>query len=48
MIAAGARRLDAGDPLPALSMSTVAHGTITVPDWFGVAWGVLLLYRAGW
>ncbi len=40
--------LDNGEPLPVLSMDTVTHGTISVPDYFGVGWGVLLLYRAHW
>jgi hypothetical protein len=40
--------LDTGDRLPALTVATVAHGELTVPDAFGAGWGVLLLYRAHW
>jgi len=48
MARAGTRLLDSGETLPAVSMETVAHGRITVPDRFGESWGVLLLYRAHW
>ena len=40
--------LDAGDPLPAVSFDTVAHGPVHVPEHFGDGWGLLLVYRAGW
>ena len=40
--------LDTGEPLPVLSMDTVAHGRVALPDAFGDGWGVLLLYRAHW
>ncbi len=40
--------LDSGEVLPTLSMDTVAHGRLTVPDHFGNGWGVFLLYRAYW
>jgi hypothetical protein len=48
MARAGANIPDTGEPLPALSMDTVAHGRLALPDAFGDAWGVLLLYRAHW
>ena len=48
MARAGTTMLDSGDALPALTMETVAHGRIAVPDCFGDGWGVLLLYRAHW
>jgi len=48
MARAGTSILDSGEPLPALSMDTVAHGRLVVPDGFGDGWGVLLLYRAHW
>lgn len=48
MARAGTRILDNGDTLPRLTMETVAHGRIAVPDCFGDGWGVLLLYRAHW
>ena len=40
--------LDAGSKLPTLSMDTVSHGKISVPDRFQGGWGVFLLYRAHW
>jgi len=40
--------LDNGEPLPVVSMDTVAHGRLALPDAFGDGWGVLLLYRAHW
>jgi hypothetical protein len=40
--------LDAGETLSTLSMQTVSHGTISVPEWFGGGWGVFLVYRAHW
>ena len=40
--------LDSGDVFPALDMDTVAHGRLTLPDAFGIAWGVFLLYRGHW
>ena len=42
------RRFDAGDSLPDLPLTTLAHGDVSVPSWFGDRWGVLLVYRAGW
>jgi hypothetical protein len=48
MARAGTQILDSGDTLPVLGMDTVAHGRISVPQWFGGGWGVLLLYRAHW
>ena len=46
MTRAGTKILD--ETLPALSMDTVAHGRLTVPDHFGRGSGVFLLYRAHW
>ena len=40
--------LDSGDRFPALSMETVNHGRLTLPDVFGDGWGVFLVYRAHW
>ncbi len=40
--------LDSGDTFPVLTMETVRHGRITVPDIFGEGWGVFLAYRAHW
>ncbi len=40
--------LDSGDKFPALAFETVAHGRLDLPDWFGDAWGVFLVYRAHW
>jgi hypothetical protein len=48
MARAGANILDSGQPLPTIGMETVAHGHITLPDWFAGRWGVLLVYRAHW
>jgi hypothetical protein len=48
MARAGTSIVDSGEPLPALSMDTVAHGRLALPDAFGNGWGVLLLYRAHW
>ena len=48
MARAGTHILDTGDILPTLSMDTVAHGRVTVPDRFAQGWGVFLLYRAHW
>lgn len=48
MARAGTRILDSGEPFPALTMETVAHGPLSLPDAFGDGWGVLLLYRAHW
>ncbi len=40
--------LDSGDRFPPLTMETVAHGRITLPDALGKGWGVLLVYRGYW
>ena len=48
MARAGTKILDSGEPLPIFSVDTVAHGRLTVPDYFGSGWGVFLLYRAHW
>ena len=48
MARAGNRLLDSGETLPSLTMETMAHGRISVPEWFSGGWGVLLIYRAHW
>ena len=48
MARASGSLLDSGEPLPSLSMETVAHGRVTVPDGFSPGWGVFLIYRAHW
>jgi hypothetical protein len=48
MTRAGTKILDSGDILPTLSIETVAHGRLTVPDHFGQGGGVFVLYRAHW
>ena len=48
MARAGNRILDSGETLPVVSMDTVAHGRIGLPEWFGGGWGVFLLYRGHW
>jgi hypothetical protein len=40
--------LDGGDTLPTLTMETVSHGRVTVPDAFGGSWGAFLVYRGHW
>ena len=40
--------LDSGDRFPRLEMETVKHGRVVLPDAFGAAWGVVLIYRAHW
>jgi hypothetical protein len=40
--------LDSGDAFPALTMQTVNHGRLTLPEAFGGGWGVFLAYRAHW
>lgn len=40
--------LDTDDAFPELSMDTVAHGRIRLPDYWNGGWGVLLVYRAHW
>jgi hypothetical protein len=48
MTRAGARILDGGEMFPGLSMDTVKHGRLALPEGFGDSWGVLLIYRAHW
>ena len=48
MARASATIVDSGDRFPALSMDTVEHGRITLPDHFADSWGVVLVYRAHW
>ncbi len=40
--------LDSGDTFPAVSLDTVGHGRLTLPEAFGEDWGVFLIYRAHW
>jgi hypothetical protein len=40
--------LDSGDRFPALTMDTVGHGQVTLPEGFGDGWGIFLVYRAHW
>ena len=40
--------LDSGDTFPALTLETINHGRVRLPDAFGDGWGVLLIYRAHW
>ncbi len=47
MARAGSKILDSGEPFPALTMETVAHGRLAIPEALGT-WGVVLLYRAHW
>ncbi len=48
MARTGTRLLDTGERLPSLTLNTVAHGRIGVPEHFVDGWGVLLIYRAHW
>lgn len=48
MARAGGSILDSGDRFPTLSMETVKHGRVAVPETFGGGWGVFLAYRAHW
>ncbi len=48
MARAGSRILDSGETFPAITIDTVAHGRISLPDAFGSSWGVFLVYRAHW
>jgi hypothetical protein len=40
--------LDTGDVLPGLTLETVGHGRVSLPEGFGDGWGVFLAYRAHW
>jgi hypothetical protein len=48
MTRAGARILDGGEMFPDLSIDTVKHGRLALPEGFGIGWGVFLIYRAHW
>ncbi len=48
MARVGTRILDSGELFPALTMETVAHGRLSLPEGFADGWGVFLLYRAHW
>jgi hypothetical protein len=39
---------DSGDLLPALTLDTVGHGRVNLPERFGDGWGIFLVYRAHW
>ena len=38
MARVGTRILDSGEPFPALTMETVAHGRLSLPDAFANGW----------
>jgi hypothetical protein len=40
--------LDTGEPFPHVTLDTVHHGSVTLPEGFGDGWGVFLVYRAHW
>jgi hypothetical protein len=40
--------LDSGDTFPSMTMDTIAHGAVALPDFWQGGWGVLLAYRAHW
>ncbi|MFQ5689828.1 MAG: hypothetical protein ACE5HQ_06115 [Gemmatimonadota bacterium] len=42
------RKLDAGDPFPALELRCTDGGTLTVPGDLAGKWVVLLVYRGHW
>jgi hypothetical protein len=44
----GSAILDSGDRFPSLTMETVKHGRLTLPEAFGGGFGVFLGYRAHW
>ena len=44
----GAFILDSGDEFPTITMETVNHGRLALPDAFGESWGVFLVYRGHW
>ena len=48
MARVGSQILDVGEKLPVVTMDTVAHRRISVPEQFGDGWGVFLIYRAHW
>lgn len=48
MARVGSHILDSGDAFPGLTVDTVRHGRITVPEVFGGGWGVFLVHRAHW
>jgi hypothetical protein len=33
---------------PDLSIDTVKHGRLALPEGFGIGWGAFLIYRAHW
>ncbi len=43
-----AARLNPGDPFPPFTISTVHHGTLTIPDDLATPYTALLFYRAHW
>lgn len=48
MTRATAQILDSGDQIPEMTIETVNHGRLTLPQDFGEGWGVFLIYRAHW
>lgn len=40
--------LDTGSVFPKLSFRTVEGNLITLPDYFGDRWNILLFYRGHW
>ncbi len=48
MARAGTTILDSGDRFPQLTLTTVNHGRLAVPEALGDGWGVFLLYRGHW
>jgi peroxiredoxin len=40
--------LDTGDIFPKLSFNTVEGKLISLPDYFGERWNILLFYRGHW
>lgn len=40
--------LDSGEALPRLTVSTLDHGELVLPDHFGDGYGLLIVYRGHW
>jgi peroxiredoxin len=43
-----AEKLRDGDHFPTLTVETVKHGRLTIPDDLKSRWAVLLFYRGWW
>lgn len=41
-------RLNNGDTFPALTLETIGHGSLSVPQHMAGSYGVVLLYRGSW